>query len=215
MGCWFDFNFRPSCVLFLVSPSCPSVKLRYQVQCAATAAFQRMLEQFLQNALIYSKFLWTFQVFCYNPQLKNSGKLPTVTLLFVATYYHYTAKKVYRITVIEMHFQNVSEKPLERRTLGWPHLYFSPLNQNHIWDGCFWKMRENLEQRTPQHRCFELSQTEGWVVWIWMGMRETGEKRRVINCVFTTCYSFPLAFQSALYFTRKDTQIGKKHVIFF
>lgn len=166
MGYWFDFNFRPSCALLLVSPSCLSVKLCFQVQCAATGAFQRMVGQCLQNAFIYSTFLWIFQVLFYNTQLKISGKSQTIMPLFVTRYYHYTAKKIYRITVLEMHFQNISEKPLVRSTLRWPYFYFSPLNQNHIWYGCFWKVRENLEQGTSQHRCFELSQTEGWVIWI-------------------------------------------------
>lgn len=65
-----------------------------------------------------------------------------------------------------MHFQKVSEKLLVRSTLRWPYIYFSPLNQDHIGDGCFWKVRENWDQRTPHHRCFDLSQTEGWAVWI-------------------------------------------------
>lgn len=117
MGYEFRFNFRPSCALLLVSPSCLSVKLSYQVQCAATAAFQRMVGQCLQNALIYSTFLWIFQVFCYNLQLKTSEKFQTIMSGFVTRYYHYTAKNIYRMTVLVMHFQNVSEKPLVKSTL--------------------------------------------------------------------------------------------------
>lgn len=130
--------------------------------------------QWLQNALICSTFLWTFQVFCCNPQLQNNGKSQTVMPLFVTRYYHYTGnKKVYRTAVLEMHLQNVPEKPLVRIKLRWPYFYFSALNQDHIWHGCFWEVRDNrAEDSSPQmlwasYVCMNVDERrrgEGWSI---------------------------------------------------